>query len=222
MSSRKSKAVVRSSVRRRKWSKERPPNMSVLRIVLLGKSVSENSRVGNVLLGRAAFDSEASPDVVERVGGRLKDRHVMVINCPQLLQTCISDHQITQTVRECVYLSAPGPHVIVLLLKHDQGSAEDQECMQKVLDSFSERVYQHTMVLTTREPNETSDILQKIIQKCSNRHFSLQRNSSPDDLLQVFEDIMQNNDGRHLDYADASQYFTLKQQTTKRRECDYM
>ncbi|XP_067234071.1 uncharacterized protein [Chanodichthys erythropterus] len=220
MSSRESRAVVHSSACRRRWSKETAPDMSDLRIVLLGKNVSENSGVGNFLLGRAAFDSEAPPDVVERVGGRLKNRHVMVINSPQLLQTNISDHQITQTVRECVNLSDPGPHVIVLLLKHDQCSAEDQECVEKVLDSFSERVYQHTMVLTTQEPTETNDILHKIIQKCFNRHFRLQRSSSPDDLLQMFEDIVTINDGRHLVCAEGSQYFTMEQQATERfSEC---
>ncbi|XDV12038.1 hypothetical protein PO909_000793 [Leuciscus waleckii] len=187
-------------------------------IVLLGKSVSENSRVGNFLLGRAVFDSEAPPDVVERVGGRLKDRRVIVINSPQLLQTNISDHQITQKVRECVYLSDPGPHVIVLLLKHDQCSTEDQECVEKVLDSFSEQVYQHTMVLTTQEPTETNDTLQKIIQKCFNRHFSLQGRRSPDDLLQMFEEIEQINDGLHLVCAEASQYFSMKQQAKRLSE----
>ncbi|RXN05615.1 GTPase IMAP family member 7-like isoform X1 [Labeo rohita] len=89
--------------------------------------------VGNFILGRATFDSEAPPDVVERVAGRLKDRHVIIINSPQLLQTNISDHQITQTVRECVHLSDPGPHVIVLLLKHEPCSAEDQERVEKDL-----------------------------------------------------------------------------------------
>ncbi|KAI2666823.1 GTPase IMAP family member 4 [Labeo rohita] len=197
--------VVHNPPHRRRRSKDDPPQM---RIVLLGWSVSENSDVGNFILGRAAFDSEAPPDVVERVSGRLKDRHVIIINSPQLLQTNISDHQITQTVRECVHLSDPGPHVIVLLLKHEPCSAEDQERVEKVLLSFSERVYQHTMVLSTRELTETNDILQKIIQKCANRHFSLQTSSSPHDLLQMFEDIEKMNDGRHLDCAEASQYFT--------------
>ncbi|XP_073699557.1 GTPase IMAP family member 2-like [Garra rufa] len=194
--------VVHNPPRRRKWSKEQPPHM---RIVLLGWSVSENSLVGNFILGRAAFDTEAPPDVVERVAGRLKDRHVIIINSPQLLQTNISDHQITQTVRECVHLSDPGPHVILLLLKHEPCSAEDQECVEKVLHSFSERVYQHTMVLSTQEPTQTNHILQKIIQKCANRHFSLQRSSSPDDLLQTLEDIEKMNDGRHLDCAEVSE-----------------
>ncbi len=180
-----------------------------MRIVLLGSSVSENSLVGNLILGRAAFNSEAPPHVVERVGGRLKDRYMIIINSPQLFQRNISDHQITQSVRECVNLSDPGPHVIVLLLKHDQCSAEDQERVEKVLDSFSESVYQHTMVLTTQEPTETSDVLQKIIQKCANRHFGLQRSSSTDDLLQTLEHIVKMNDGQCLDCAEGSQYFTM-------------
>ncbi|KAL1277283.1 hypothetical protein QQF64_023956, partial [Cirrhinus molitorella] len=182
------------------------PNM---RVVLLGNSVSENSQVGNFILGRAAFDGETFPDVAERVTGRLKERHVMVINSPHLLQTNISDHKIKQTVRECVHLSDPGPHVIILLLKHKQCSAEYQECVEKVLHSFSERVFQHTMVLTMTESTQTNDILQKIIKKCLNRHFILQRNSSPDDLLQMFEDIMQMNDGHHLVCAEVSQHFKM-------------
>ncbi|XP_026054782.1 GTPase IMAP family member 5-like [Carassius auratus] len=206
MSTSETTVVVHNPPRRRRRSKEQPP---LMRIVLLGSSVSENSLVGNFILGRAAFDSEAPPDVVERVGGRLKDRDVMIINSPQLLQTNISDHQITHTVRECVHLSDPGPHVILLLLKHEPCSAEDQERVEKVLLSFSEQVYQHTMVLTTQETTETSDVLQNIIQKCANRHFSLQRSSSPDDLLQMFEDIVKMNDGRHMVCAEASQYYFI-------------
>ncbi|RXN12041.1 GTPase IMAP family member 7-like isoform X1 [Labeo rohita] len=140
--------IVVHNRQRRRRSKQDPPQM---RIVLLGWSVSENSHVGNFILGRAAFDSEAPPDVVERVAGRLKDRHVIIINSPQLLQTNISDLQITQT---------------------------------------------HTRA------TETNDILQKIIQKCANRHFSLQTSSSPHDLLQTLEDIVKMNDGRHLDCAE--------------------
>ncbi|ROL50595.1 GTPase IMAP family member 7 [Anabarilius grahami] len=97
--------------------------MSDLRIVLLGKSVSENSGVGNFLLGRAAFDSEAPPDVVERVRGTLKDRHVMVINSPQLLQTNISDHQITQTVSVSeMSLNVSGKQKLNLVLCGSDGS----------------------------------------------------------------------------------------------------
>ncbi|XP_016351177.1 interferon-induced very large GTPase 1-like [Sinocyclocheilus anshuiensis] len=138
----------------------------------------------------------------------------MIINSPQLLQTNIADHQITQTVRECVNLSDPGPHVIVLLLRHEQCSTEDKECVEKMLHSFSERVFQHTMVLTPQEPTETNEILQNIIQKCANRYLCLQRISSPDDFLLIFENILQMNDGQHLVCSEGSQYLSVEQQAT--------
>ncbi|RXN36420.1 GTPase IMAP family member 7-like isoform X1 [Labeo rohita] len=142
-------------------SKEQPPKM---RIVLLGSSVSENSLVGNFILGRAAFDSEAPPDVVERVAGRLKDRHVIIINSPQLLQTNISDHQITQTVRECVHLSDPGPHVIVLLLKHEPCSAEDQERVEKKCAN------RHFSLQTSSSPHDLLQTLEDIEKMNDGRH----------------------------------------------------
>ncbi|KAK9978711.1 hypothetical protein ABG768_020450 [Culter alburnus] len=176
MSSRESRDVVRGSAHRRRLSKERdPPYMSDLRIVLLGKSVSENSRVGNFLLGRAAFDSEAPPDVVERVGGRFKDRHVMVINSPQLLQTNISDHQITQTVRECVSLSDPGPHAFILVLQYNDFTEEDLRRVKYVLEKFSEEAIKRTIVITTDEGAsvKTNELIHQFTAECGGGHVQL-------------------------------------------------
>ncbi|XP_051980607.1 GTPase IMAP family member 9-like, partial [Xyrauchen texanus] len=186
---------VYSPARRRRCSKEiNPPLMSDLRIVLLGTNASENSRVGNVLLGRAAFETEEPPDVVERVGGKVKDKHMMVINTPN-----ISQHEMTQRVRECVYLSAPGPHVILLVLKHDQCSGEEKEHVEMLLNSFSHAVYQHTMVFTTQESHtQVNDIVQAIIHKCNNRHFRLETNSTAAQLIEKCEEIVHSNEGQYL------------------------
>ncbi|XP_067237128.1 GTPase IMAP family member 8-like isoform X2 [Chanodichthys erythropterus] len=148
------------------------PNM---RIVLLGKSTSENSRVGNFLLGRAAFDSEAPPDVVERVGGRLKDRHVIVINSPQLLQTNISDHQITQRVRESVNLSHPGPHAFILVLQFNDFTEEDMTRVKYVLKQFSEEAIKRTIMITTDEGAsvKTNELIQQLSAECGGRHVQL-------------------------------------------------
>ncbi|KAL1279328.1 hypothetical protein QQF64_026001 [Cirrhinus molitorella] len=147
-------------------------------IVLLGSSVSENSDVGNFILGRAAFNSEAPPDVVERVTGRLKDRHVIIINSPQLLQTNISDHQITQTVRECVHLSDPGPHVFILVLQHKHFTEEDLTRVKHVLKQFSEDAIKHTIVITTDEHTrrakrtsvKVNTFIQQLTAECGGGH----------------------------------------------------
>ncbi|XP_048012812.1 uncharacterized protein LOC125246012 isoform X2 [Megalobrama amblycephala] len=168
--------------------------VSDLRIVLLGRSVSENSRVGNFILGREAFDSGSEP-YTERIRGK----HMTVINMPLLLQSNL----MTQGVKECVSLSAPGPHVIVLVLKPDECSREEKVCVEMVLNCFSDSVFEHTLVLTTQEPDraeptEVSDVMKEIIHKCLNRHYRLGRNSTSADLRATFEDIVQGNDGRYL------------------------
>uniref|UniRef100_A0A8C1XQ30 AIG1-type G domain-containing protein n=1 Tax=Cyprinus carpio TaxID=7962 RepID=A0A8C1XQ30_CYPCA len=127
-----------------------------------------------------------------------------IINVPHLLQPHLPDHQITQTVRECVYLSDPGPHLIILVLKHDTCSREDQEHVEKVLNYFSDRVYEHTMVFTTQESdsiepaNDVNDIIKEIIKKCFNRHYQLKKSSSSTDLRERIEHFAQMNSRRYL------------------------
>ncbi|KAL1246501.1 hypothetical protein QQF64_034635 [Cirrhinus molitorella] len=166
--------------RSRSWSTDAPPNFSEvtpLRIVLLGKSVSENSRVGNFILGRAAFDSEAPPGIIERLRGRLKDRHVIIINSPQLLQTNISDHQITQTVRESVYLSDPGPHVFIVILQHNDFTKEHLRRVKIVLKEFSDEAIKRTIVITTDDAEGASmsanELIQELNTECGGGHLQL-------------------------------------------------
>ncbi len=119
--------------------------------MLIGKNGSENSRVGNTILGTAAFhseDSSYSQQHSERISGEMEKRHITVINT-DLLQTHLSEHQITQRVGECVSQSAPGPHVIVLVLQYKDFSENDRERVKYLLNLFSEQAMKHTIVLTT-------------------------------------------------------------------------
>ncbi len=83
--------------------------MSDLRIVLLGRSVSETSRVGNVILGRAAFETEAPPADVEQYSERVRGKHMTIINTPLLLNPDLTLRHITQGLRECVSLCSRTP-----------------------------------------------------------------------------------------------------------------
>ncbi|XP_067272653.1 uncharacterized protein [Pseudorasbora parva] len=155
-----------------------------VRIVLLGNDVSVNCRVGKFIIGKTAFNKEAPPDDVESYKGK----DLSVINAPLLLQSNLSLSRITQGVRKCVSQSAPGPHVIILVLKHDRFSREEKMCVETVLNSFSDSVFKHTMVLTTQdgvEMAEVNDIIKEIIKKCSNRHYIMQENGNPDDLMKT-------------------------------------
>ncbi|XP_073799929.1 GTPase IMAP family member 8-like isoform X2 [Danio rerio] len=189
-----------------KWSIEIPPTFSAVasvKIVLLGKSMSENSRVGNLILGRSAFDSEAPPDVVERVGGRLKHRHVMLINSPQLLHTNISDDQITQMVRECVNLSDPGPHVFIIVLKYEDFTEEDLSRVRNVLRQFNEKAMGRVIIITTDEkthdaegsPVKVNKTFQQFSAECGERHLQLDEDIEEwrSSILQLTKKILREN-----------------------------
>uniref|UniRef100_A0A8C1MT01 AIG1-type G domain-containing protein n=1 Tax=Cyprinus carpio TaxID=7962 RepID=A0A8C1MT01_CYPCA len=154
-----------------------------MRIVLLGKNVSDNSRVGNFILGTDAFKSEAPDEKMlhqysQRVGGRLKKSHVTVIINSQLFQPNISDHQITQTVKECVNLFDAGPHAFILILKHTDFTEEDLRRVKCVLKEFSEETIKHTIVLTTDEEThggkqasvEVNEFIQQLTAECGGGH----------------------------------------------------
>ncbi|XP_016352082.1 GTPase IMAP family member 8-like [Sinocyclocheilus anshuiensis] len=139
--------------RRRRQSLSNPPTMSDLRIVLLGKNLSENSQVRNLILGIDLRENE-EPTALEqlsvmKIGGMVKDRHVTVINTLHLLSPNLSDHQITQTVRDCVNLSAPGPHAFILILQYKDFTEEDMGRVKYVLKEFSEDAIRRAIVLTT-------------------------------------------------------------------------
>ncbi|XDV46498.1 hypothetical protein PO909_014385, partial [Leuciscus waleckii] len=153
---------------------------SDLRIVLLGKNVTENSRVGNFILGRAAFESEAPADVelhIEKHRGKLKDRDVRVINAPQLLHPNLSNSQITQRVKECVNLSAPGPHVIILVLQKNDFSENDRNRVKYVLNEFSYEALKHTIVLSNEEEIHNNCINQ-FINECGGGHLQFDERKS--------------------------------------------
>ncbi|XP_073713950.1 GTPase IMAP family member 8 isoform X2 [Misgurnus anguillicaudatus] len=115
------------------------------------------------MLGRSALDSEAPPDdhQIERVRGK----DMMIINCPHLLQLNLSYHQIIQTVRECVNLSHPGPHLILLILQHHDFSEDDKQRVKFVLKCFSDQVMKHTILLTTGEDKPTA-VIHELTTEC--------------------------------------------------------
>ncbi|XP_056609178.1 uncharacterized protein LOC130426428 isoform X2 [Triplophysa dalaica] len=106
------------------------------------------------------------------------------------------------------------PHVIILIFKHDdECSREDQEHVEMILNSFSDSVYEHTLVLTTHHSPHThvNDNIQEIIRKCLNKHYRLEKNSSPSKFNETLENIVQMNSGGHLMCED--QFLTMMQLT---------
>ncbi|XP_050951514.1 GTPase IMAP family member 8 [Labeo rohita] len=159
----------------------RRPEMSDLRIVLLGKNGSENSRVANTILGRAAFHREApfySQQYSMRISAEVEERHITVINT-HLLQPNFPQGVIIQEVKDCVRRSAPGPHAFLVILQYSNFSENDRQRVKYVLNLFSYQAMKHTVVLSTDEEPRgymymsykcTNKAIHNLIKECGEGH----------------------------------------------------
>ena len=176
-----------------------------LRIVLLGKNSSEVSRVGNFILNRAVFDTEAPPPSVEqhseRARGNVEGRYITLINTPHLFDRQLSVYQIMVRIKECRFLCAPGPHGIVLVLQPDDFTETDSSRMDHILSSLSKEAHKYTLVLTTQN-KETGTrvgpvqekIIQNVITKYSNRHLEWSKCCRAS-FVEIIENVVEENGG---------------------------
>lgn len=156
-------------------------NCFTVRIVLLGKCELDNGHVGNLILGRQAFQTEAfdvsTECLGERVKGQVDERPITVINTPDLFDLKLTPDELTHAVGECMSLSSPGPHVFILILQPGNFSEEDRNKAKAILNLFSDEAINYTIVLTTvRHARHISSFIEGenplnlIIKECKMRY----------------------------------------------------
>ncbi|XP_056232029.1 GTPase IMAP family member 8-like [Seriola aureovittata] len=183
-----------------------PPNMSELRVVLLGNSWSGRSSVGNFILGDAVFITKEEPVCCQRVSGRCKWKETVLINTPDLLHPNISEDKLTEFIENCVSLSDPGPHVFLLVLQPEDFTEQHRLRLQTVLENFGDRSFEHSLVLITTpreespgssEKYEQHPPLKHMIKMCRFRSLK-QKNLELLQLLTRLGEIVRVNNGEHV------------------------
>ncbi|KAF3695318.1 GTPase IMAP family member 2 Immunity-associated protein 2 [Channa argus] len=184
-----------------------PPDMSELRVVLLGNSWSERSSVGNFILGQPKFNTNGKPCCV-RFQGQLIDKKIVLINTPDLLHPNIPDDKLTQYVENCVTLSAPGPHVFLLVLQPEDLTEEQKRNLCRVLQLFSDQSFHHSLVLISTPRQESLGFMEKyrehpplkdIIKKCNYR-FLWYKNLELAELLTRLVQVVKQNNEKHVEH----------------------
>ncbi len=185
--------------------------------MLLGKTGTGKSSAGNTIISDVVFKTGMSFKSIttqcQKHLTTVEDRNISVIDTPGLCDTSMSEEQLKAEIVKCVYMSAPGPHVFLLVMRLDMRyTNEEKNAVKWIQENFGEEASRYTIILFTRGDllkgkilddyiSENND-LKALVNMCGNRFHlfnnkDMKNRSQVAELLEKIEKMVSENGGQH-------------------------
>ncbi|KAM7120669.1 GTPase IMAP family member 5-like isoform 2-T4 [Molossus nigricans] len=179
---------------------------SSLRLVLVGTSGCGKSATGNSILCQPVFESKLAAQAVttkcQAARGTWNGRSILVVDTPPIFAAKAQGQEMYEDIGDCYLLSAPGPHVLLLVTQLGRFTARDTEAVRRVKEVFGAGAMRHVVVVFTHKEDlgdESLDeyvrstdncSLQSLIRECERRYCGFNNQATGEEQREQLEALM--------------------------------